>query len=115
MSTDSSMEIIGTSPQERLRLAAKEYQDAMWASDTPASGINYVLRELMDVSNVHNMVHFNKAGCAGPRQEHMAIDSPPPCELASLEQGAKDRLLMCVEELLKEGWAITATIERAIP
>ena len=115
MSTDKFGDVIGQNPAERLRLAAKEYQDAFWAADTPGSGINYVLRELMDVSNVHRMVHFGGLICNGPRQEHMAIDSPPPCELATLEQAAKDRLLMCVEELLKEGWAITATIERAMP
>lgn len=114
MSTDKFGDVIGQNPAERLRLAAKEYQDAFWAADTPGSGINYVLREMMDVSNVHRLVH-NGMNCAGPRHEHMAIDSPPPCELASLEQAAKDRLLMCVEELLKEGWAITATIERNMP
>ena len=115
MSTDNSMDMVGQSPHERLRLAVKEYQDAMWAAGTPGTGINYVLRELMDVSNVHGLVHGSGLKCAGPRQEHMAIDSPPPCELATLEQGAKDRMLMCVEELLKEGWAITATLERNMP
>lgn len=110
MSTDE----VTLSVQERLRLAVIEYQEAMWAADTPASGINYVLRELMDVSNVHRMVHFGGLICNGPQQEYAAIGSPPPCELATIEQGAKDRLIESVEHLLKEGWAITATIERAM-
>lgn len=115
MSTDNSTDIIGQNPQERLRLAVIEYQEAMWAADTPASGINYVLRELMDVSNVHRMVHFGGLICNGPQQEFGSIDSPPPCELATIEQSGKDRLIESVDHLIKEGWAITATIERAMP
>lgn len=73
------------------------------------------MNEWMDVANVHNTIYFNKANCAGPPQEAMASDLPPPCELAGLELNAKDCVLNCVEHLIKEGWAFTATIERAVP
>lgn len=115
MSTDNSTDIIGQNPQERLRLAVKEYRDAMWAANTPASATNNSLRAWMDIVNVHGIIHFEKKGCAGPRQEFASIDSPPPCELATAEQEAKDRVLNSMERLIKDGWAITATIERSLP
>lgn len=117
MSTDNSADMIGQSPQERLRLAAKEYQDALWAADTPASGVNYSLRAWMDIVNVHGLIHFEKRACGGPARPDMAMakDSPPPCELATAEHDAKDRVINGMEYLIKGGWAITATIERAMP
>lgn len=115
MSTDKFGDTFGQSPQERLRLAVKEYQDAMWAAGGPGSATNCSLRAWMDIVNVHGLIHFENRGCGGPRQEHASIDSPPPCELATAEQDAKDRVINGMEDLIKGGWAITATIERSLP
>lgn len=112
---DRPMSTPAPSPEERLRLAVKEYQDAMWAANTPASSTNHSLRAWMDIVNVHGLIHFDKRLCGGPAGEAMAIDSPPPCELATAEQDAKDRVMQAMGHLIENGWAITATIERAMP
>lgn len=114
MSTDKFGDVIGQNPQERLRLAAKEYQDAFWAANTPAGGLNFSLRALMDVSNVHRLIHSGKI-CNGPHQQDQPIDAPPPCDLATLERDEKERVMQALGFLIEQGWAITATIERSLP
>lgn len=111
-------EIIGQSSAERLRLAVKEYQDAMWAAESPASNTNYALRQWQDVSAVHGMIHpghmAGKLKCPGPLEEVMGVDQKW-CDLATLERASKDRVMAGMENLLGTGWAIHVTIERAVP
>lgn len=114
MNTEPSIDTI--SPQERLRLAIIEYQEAFWSADGPGTGVNISLRAWMDIVNVHRMIHFNN-NCNGPTRPNIAMakDSPPPCELATAEQDSKDRVINGMEALIEGGWAITATIERSLP